>query len=72
MHLGPEELLVAAKIGGRSRPATAEQSRPRSTRPRAVRAAEPTAQVIYLEPDIYRADHVPGRASRARPRPAGH
>ena len=30
-----------------------------------MRAAEPTAQVIYLEPDIYRADYVPAE----RPEP---
>ena len=38
---------------------------------RAVREAEPTAQVIYIEPDIYRADHVPD-ARPEPPAPAGH
>jgi len=33
---------------------------------RRVRAVEPVAQAIYLEPDIYRPDYVPG------PRPAPH
>jgi len=37
----------------------------------AIRAAEPTAQVIYLEPDIYRADYVPAERPEP-PAPAGH
>jgi hypothetical protein len=36
-----------------------------------VRDAEPLAQVIYLEPDLYREDYVP--ADRPEPpAPAGH
>ena len=54
LHLGPEELLVAAKIGigaddeGSDIVATIDDAEAR------VRAAVPTAKVIYLEPDIYR------------------
>jgi cation diffusion facilitator family transporter len=71
MHLGPEELLVAAKI---SVPAgsTAEQvAAAIDAAEAAVRAAEPTARVIYLEPDIFRADYVPADRP-APPPPAGH
>ncbi|MEO5853651.1 MAG: cation diffusion facilitator family transporter [Nocardioides sp.] len=71
LHLGPEELLVAAKIGvahGASADGIAEAI---DAAEKAVRAAEPTAQVIYLEPDIYRADYVPAERP-APPAPAGH
>ncbi|HEU4812369.1 MAG TPA: cation diffusion facilitator family transporter [Nocardioides sp.] len=71
MHLGPEELLVAAKIGVRAG-ATAEDVATAIDRAeQAVRAAEATAQVIYLEPDIYRADYVPAERPEP-PAPAGH
>ncbi len=71
MHLGPEELLVAAKIAVRTG-ATSEQVAEVIDRAEvAVRAAEPTAQVIYLEPDIYRADYVPAERPEP-PAPAGH
>ena len=53
LHLGPDELLVAVKIGGRGRRLGRATWRGRSTprRPRP-RAAEPVARVIYIEPDI--------------------
>ena len=54
LHLGPEELLVAVKIGS-PRECTAEElARNIDTAERAIRAAEPMARVIYIEPDIYR------------------
>ena len=72
MHLGPEELLVAAKIGvptARRRPTQVADAIDQAEQ--AVRAAEPTAQVIYLEPDIYRSDYVPAERPEP-PAPAGH
>jgi hypothetical protein len=54
MHLGPEELLVAAKIGvgaadsGRDIAAAIDATEVR------IREAVPTARVIYLEPDVQR------------------
>ncbi|WP_444948018.1 cation transporter dimerization domain-containing protein [Micromonospora ureilytica] len=54
MHLGPEELLVAAKIAvsasdnGASIAATIDDAEAR------LRQALPTAKVVYLEPDIDR------------------
>ncbi|WP_042365773.1 cation diffusion facilitator family transporter [Streptacidiphilus neutrinimicus] len=53
LHLGPEELLVAAKIAV---PAAADARRIATAINAAearVRAAEPTVRVIYLEPDLY-------------------
>jgi cation diffusion facilitator family transporter len=55
-HLGPEDLLVAAKVdlspaGDRDTPRAIDRVEAR------VRARVPHARVIYLEPDEYRADH---------------
>jgi cation diffusion facilitator family transporter len=59
LHLGPEELLVAVKVGVR-REASAEQIAGAINRAeRAIRDAEPTATTIYIEPDIYVPDHQP-------------
>lgn len=54
LHLGPEELLVAAKIAI-SRSSTGEQIATEidATEER-IRAAVPIARVIYLEPDLQR------------------
>ncbi|MGZ4448667.1 MAG: cation diffusion facilitator family transporter [Nocardioides sp.] len=71
MHLGPEELLVAAKIGVPRGVSSEQVAASIDAAEVAVRAAEATAQVIYLEPDIYRADHVPDPRPEP-PAPAGH
>ena len=71
LHLGPEELLVAAKIGVREGASAADVAAAIDAAERAIRAAEATAQVIYLEPDIYRPDYVPAERPEA-PAPAGH
>ncbi|GCD91643.1 cation diffusion facilitator family transporter [Nocardioides sp. LS1] len=71
MHLGPEELLVAAKIGV-PRGVTSEQvAASIDAAEVAIRGAEASAQVIYLEPDIYLEDHVPAERPEP-PAPAGH
>jgi cation diffusion facilitator family transporter len=54
MHLGPEELLVAAKIAVRGSESAAEVAAAIDEAERRVRAVEPIARVIYLEPDIRR------------------
>ncbi|WP_285248060.1 cation diffusion facilitator family transporter [Pseudarthrobacter sp. efr-133-R2A-89] len=64
MHLGPEELLVAAKIAV-SRAATGEEIALAIDDCEArIRAAVPIARVIYLEPDLHRpasaGGHEPG------------
>ena len=69
LHLGPDELLVAAKIGVTATSSAAEVAATIDAAERAVRAAEPLATAMYLEPDIYREDHVPaGRPERHRTR----
>jgi cation diffusion facilitator family transporter len=71
LHLGPEELLVGVKIGVRRTTDAGDVARSIDAAERAMREAEPTATVIYVEPDIY----VEGHQSDPRPaapEPAGH
>jgi cation diffusion facilitator family transporter len=53
LHLGPEELLVAAKIAVRHDDTAAAVARSIDAAEVRVRAAVPIARVIYLEPDLY-------------------
>ncbi|MER5477176.1 cation diffusion facilitator family transporter [Streptomyces sp. NPDC002734] len=53
LHLGPEELLVAAKIAVKADSGAAEIAGAIDAAEKRVRAAVPIARVIYLEPDIY-------------------
>ena len=53
LHLGPEELLVAAKIAVRHDDTAAEVATAINAAESRIRAAVPIARVIYLEPDIY-------------------
>ena len=55
LHLGPEELLVAAKIAVAPTDSATEVAAAIDAAEARVRAAEPIARVIYLEPDIDRA-----------------
>jgi cation diffusion facilitator family transporter len=52
LHLGPEELLVAAKIGVRPEATAADVARAIDGAEVRIREAVPIARVIYLEPDI--------------------
>jgi cation diffusion facilitator family transporter len=54
VHLGPETLLVAAKIAVRGDQMAAELAAGINAAERRVRTAVPIAQLIYLEPDLYR------------------
>ncbi|WP_233580523.1 cation diffusion facilitator family transporter [Streptomyces triticirhizae] len=56
LHLGPDELLVAAKIAVNHEDDAASVARAIDEAETRIRAAEPLARVIYLEPDIYRED----------------
>ena len=55
-HLGPEDLLVAAKVD-LSPAADRDTARAIDRVEARIRARVPHARVIYLEPDEYRADH---------------
>ena len=54
MHLGPEELLVAAKISMGASETGEEIAKGIDDAEQRIRAAVPIARVIYLEPDIER------------------
>jgi cation diffusion facilitator family transporter len=53
LHLGPEELLVAAKIAVDHDDTAAQVATAIDAAEERIRAAVPIARVIYLEPDIY-------------------
>ncbi|MGK5543982.1 cation diffusion facilitator family transporter [Streptomyces sp. URMC 127] len=54
LHLGPEELLVAAKIAVQHDDTATEIANAIDAAEARIRAAVPIARVIYLEPDVYR------------------
>jgi cation diffusion facilitator family transporter len=56
LHLGPEELLVAVKVGVPGAIDAAHVTEAIDAAESRIRAAVPIARVIYVEPDIYRAD----------------
>ncbi|CAL9518496.1 cation diffusion facilitator family transporter [Streptomyces sp. enrichment culture] len=55
LHLGPEELLVAAKIAVRHDDTATQIASAIDAAEARVREAVPIARVIYLEPDVYKA-----------------
>ena len=58
LHLGPDDLLVAAKID-LSATADAHTARSIDLVEERIRHRVPTARVIYLEPDEFRGDQDP-------------
>ena len=56
LHLGPEELLVAAKIAVAGDDTASSVARAIDGAEGRIRAAEPMARVIYLEPDVWSAE----------------
>jgi cation diffusion facilitator family transporter len=54
LHVGPETLLVAAKIGVRHDDTARSIAAGIDAAERRIRAAVPIAELIFLEPDIYR------------------
>jgi hypothetical protein len=61
MHLGPEEVLVVAKIGVSGSATAAEVAETIDRAEVSIRAAEPTVTALFLEPDIYNPQHVPAQ-----------
>lgn len=53
LHLGPEEILVAAKIGVVGTETAAQVTEIINTAEANIRTAAPTVTALYLEPDIY-------------------
>ncbi|WP_329019793.1 cation diffusion facilitator family transporter [Streptomyces sp. NBC_00690] len=67
LHLGPEELLVAAKIAVPNDTTAEEVARSINAAEERIRDAVPIARVIYLEPDIFNPS---AAASPTAPSPA--
>jgi len=63
LHLGPEELLVAAKISIKTELSASDLVTAIDGAEERVRAAEPFARVIYLEPDFRRTNDSPDQPS---------
>jgi cation diffusion facilitator family transporter len=59
LHLGPEELLVAAKIAVHHDDTAAEIAKGINAAEERIRATVPIARVIYVEPDLYPAATTP-------------
>ena len=59
LHIAPEELLVAAKISVSAGATASDVAATIDAAERALRAAEPMATQVFLEPDIHRADYTP-------------
>jgi len=62
LYLGPDELLVGAKVAFASKSKLTDVAGSINSLEAAIRAAVPVARVIYIEPDIYRA---PGEGNPA-------
>ncbi|MEV1288689.1 cation diffusion facilitator family transporter [Micromonospora sp. NPDC049679] len=71
LHLGPEELLVAAKIAVRRSDTGEDIARNINETEVRIRQAVPIARVIYLEPDIYSARRAAGEADATGVRATG-
>jgi cation diffusion facilitator family transporter len=59
LHLGPEEVLVAAKIAVGPQTSAADVTETINLAEIKIRDAEPMVTALYLEPDIYDPSHVP-------------
>jgi cation diffusion facilitator family transporter len=76
LHVGPETLLVAAKIAVRHDDTARSVAAGIDAAERRIRAAVPIAELIFLEPDIYQADRAdsgaPAVTAAEVARRAGH
>jgi divalent metal cation (Fe/Co/Zn/Cd) transporter len=68
LHLGPDEVLVAAKIAVAHDDTAASIASAIDAAEERVRAAVPIARVIYLEPDLRRPAATDGSGASAAPR----
>jgi divalent metal cation (Fe/Co/Zn/Cd) transporter len=73
MHLGPEELLIGAKLAMSPSATLADAARAIDDAEQRVRTAVPSARVIYLEPDVDRGSAAAAdvRAEASADRPGG-
>ena len=59
LYLGPDELLIAAKIGIVGAGTAEDMAAVIDEAERRIRASLTTSATIYLEPDVYDADYTP-------------
>jgi len=71
LHLGPEELLVAAKVAVAAEVTAADIAAGIDATEKRIREAVPIARVIYLEPDLRRSAGSVTEAAGGAPEPAG-
>ncbi len=72
LHIGPEELLVAAKLAVRHDDTAADVARHINAIEGRIRSAVPIARAIYLEPDLYVAGEPGGKSPLdQQPSPGG-
>jgi divalent metal cation (Fe/Co/Zn/Cd) transporter len=71
LYLSPDELLVAMKVAVRGTDSAADVAASINAVEARVRAAVPSAGVMYVEPDLYDAAHVPAPRP-AQPETGGH
>ncbi len=71
LHLGPEEVLVAAKIAVTATDSAREVADTIDRAEANIRSAVPICRVLYLEPDIFDPDYVPADRPEA-PAAPGH
>ena len=70
LHLGPEEILVAAKIAVPAAETASDVAETIDRAEIAIRDAEPMVTSLYLEPDIYRPDYTPAPRPEAPAAPS--
>ena len=70
LHLGPEEVLVAAKVAVRATSSAQQVADTIDAAEVAIRTADPMVTALYLEPDIFHADYVPAERPDRPPAPA--
>ena len=66
MHVGPEEVLVAVKVAVRHDDTATDIAAAIDAAESRIRAVEPMARYIYVEPDIYRTQRAPEEPQPAR------
>jgi cation diffusion facilitator family transporter len=71
LHLGPEEVLVAAKIAVNASESAESVAHTINRAETAIRDADPMVTALYLEPDIYNEAYQPA-PRRARPEAPSH
>ena len=70
LHLGPEEVLLAAKIAVGATSTAQQVADTIDAAEVAVRTADPMVTALYLEPDIYHADYTPAERPKRPGAPA--